>query len=130
EYVGWAAYDENALAPLLGAAEIQRKRGDFTGATRMLELSLFIHPYDPDVFSKLAETAMAAKDWGAAVAACRTLVGLKPSDLAGAHYSLAQALLGSGKPQEARRETLRALEIAPTFEKAQALLLKLSSGQP
>jgi Flp pilus assembly protein TadD len=56
------------------------------------------------------------------------LVALNPPDLAGAHYDLARALDTSGNRVEAKREVLRSLEIAPGFEKAQELLLKLRGG--
>jgi tetratricopeptide (TPR) repeat protein len=78
----------------------------------------------------LGEAAVEAGNWPAAVAAYQTLVSLAPSDPAGAHYNLARAWLGYGKKQEAKRETLRALEIAPSYEKAQQLLLKLSGSPP
>ena len=67
-------------------------------------------------------------EWPVAIAAYRALIGLNASDPAGAHFDLARALLASGIEQEAKREVLRALEIAPSFIKAQELLLKLSEG--
>jgi cellulose synthase operon protein C len=54
---------------------------------------------------------------------------LTPGDPAGAHFDLARALLAAGKRQEAKREVLRALEIAPSFRKAQELLLRLSEAK-
>jgi Tfp pilus assembly protein PilF len=45
--------------------------------------------------------------------------------MAQALYDLAEAQLAAGDPQAARRQVLRALEIAPSFEAAQRLLLKL-----
>jgi tetratricopeptide (TPR) repeat protein len=78
----------------------------------------------------LGDAAMQAQDWPAAIAAFQVLVGLNPPDPAGAHYNLASAYFGAGKKAEAKRETLRALEIAPTFEKALQLLLKLNERQP
>jgi tetratricopeptide (TPR) repeat protein len=125
----WSAYDENALDPILKAGEIYRKRKDWPAAARTLERAVYIHPYDSELFTKLAEAASETGNWPVAVAASQARLGLAPSDLAGAHFDLARALLGAGKRTEARREILKSLEIAPTFEKAQALLLKLSSGQ-
>lgn len=60
-----------------------------------------------------------------AVRAFSAALHLEPPDRAEVHYQLARALLAKGAPDEARREVLRALEIAPGFEKALALLLKL-----
>ena len=42
-----------------------------------------------------------------------------------AQYNLARAYLSAGKKPEARRFVLRSLENAPSFEKAQELLLKI-----
>ena len=58
----------------------------------------------------------------------RAVLALKPVDEAGARYELAVALRDAGSRDEARREVLRALEIAPSFEKAQTLLLELRGG--
>jgi cellulose synthase operon protein C len=130
QLLGWSRFDENSVWPLVRAAEIYRNRKDWAGAARVLELSVYIDPYDPNVHGMLGEAAVEAGNWPAAVAAYQTLVSLAPSDPAGAHYNLARAWLGYGKKQEAKRETLRALEIAPSYEKAQQLLLKLSGSPP
>jgi tetratricopeptide (TPR) repeat protein len=127
EYVAWIRQDGNAIDPLKKAAEIYRNRKDSGSAARMLELSVYIQPYDQETLRKLGESAMESRMWPEAIAAYRSLVGLNPGDLAGAHFDLARAFLASGNRQEAKRETLRSLEIAPTFIKAQELLLKISN---
>jgi len=130
QFLGWARFDENAALPLMRAAEIYRKKKDWASAAKELELSIYISPYDENVHARLGEAAMESGAWPAAVASCQALVGLKTTDPAGAHYNLARALLGAGRKQEAKREILRALEIAPTFVKAQELLLKLAGETP
>jgi Flp pilus assembly protein TadD len=40
-------------------------------------------------------------------------------------YLLAKAYADAGDPASARREVIRALDLAPNFEKAQSLLLTL-----
>jgi tetratricopeptide (TPR) repeat protein len=129
EFTAWSRMDGNALVPLLQAAEILRKLKNWASAVEALELAVFINPYDPDIQKKLAEAAMESRQYPAAIAACRALVALNASDAAGAHYELARALRVSGDRREARREVLRALEIAPSFIKAQELLLELSEEQ-
>jgi cellulose synthase operon protein C len=126
EYLAWSRLDGNAVEPLLKASEIYRGRKDLASTAQMLEMSVFINPFDQDIFKKLGEAAMAAEKWPQAIAAYRALIGLTPGDPAGAHFDLAHALFAAGKRQEAKREVLRALEIAPSFRKAQELLLKLS----
>jgi cellulose synthase operon protein C len=87
---------------------------------------MYIDPYDMGAARKLGESAMESKQWPAAIRAYRVLMSLNSSDPAGAHYDLARALMASGNLPEAKHETLRALEIAPTFSKALQLLLKIS----
>ena len=128
EYLSWILRDGNSREPLLEAAKIYHNRKDWTSAARMLELLVFIYPYDQDVQRQLGEAAMEAGRWPVAIAAYRTLMGLNTTDPAGAHFDLARALLASGDWREAKREVLRALEIAPSFKKAQSLLLKISDG--
>jgi Tfp pilus assembly protein PilF len=60
----------------------------------------------------------------------RTVIALKPIDPAVAHTDLAESYLKAGKRDDAKRQTLAALEIAPTYERAQDLLLKLSEARP
>jgi Tfp pilus assembly protein PilF len=50
---------------------------------------------------------------------------LNPVDRAEALYQLAHAYSRAGDRAAARREVLRALEVAPSFEKAQELLLEV-----
>jgi len=52
-----------------------------------------------------------------------------PWTKAAAHTDLAESYLKSGKRAEAKKQTLAALEIAPTYERAQAILLKLAEGR-
>ena len=53
------------------------------------------------------------------------LLALNPPDKAGSHYRIASALALEGQSEEARHHVLLALEIAPTYQDAQQLLLKL-----
>jgi Tfp pilus assembly protein PilF len=55
----------------------------------------------------------------------RAVVANQPSDLLTARYELARAYAAAGDVASARRELLQVLEQAPSFEKAQALLLEL-----
>ncbi len=128
EFIAWGRIDENTTEPLLRAAEIYRQRKEWASAVKMLELSVYINPYDQKVQEWLGEAAMKAEDWSTAITAYRVLVGLNTTDPAGVHYELARAWLASGQIREAKRETLRALEIAPSFVEAQELLLKIAAS--
>jgi Tfp pilus assembly protein PilF len=50
-------------------------------------------------------------------------------DRAGAHADLAEGQFEAGNKDEARKQALAALEIAPTYSRAQDLLLKLIGGR-
>jgi hypothetical protein len=93
--------------------------------TATMERAMYISPYDPVMHQKLAEQYAANRAWPQAVRERRVIVALQPVDMAEARYQLALALYSAGNKAEARREVLRALEVAPNFAKAQDLLIKL-----
>jgi Flp pilus assembly protein TadD len=93
-----------------------------------LEAMVWVWPYDQAVHAKLAEAAARAGDHGRAVRSRRAIVALGPSDPLEARYQLARSLLAAGDRTGARREVLRVLEQAPTFERAQGLLLELRAN--
>jgi tetratricopeptide (TPR) repeat protein len=128
EFEKWRRMDSDSTEPLIQAAAIYRKHGDWPSVAKMLDLSIYINPYDLGVQKQMGEVAMKCGDWDSAIAAYRVAVALNVTDPAGAHYDLARALLASGKMQEAKREILRSLEIAPSYLEAQELLLKISES--
>ena len=91
-----------------------------------------IDPFDMDAHSALGRLAMQANEGDLAAREFRAVIALGPVDRAAAHTDLAESLLKAGKRAESKKETLAALEIAPSYERAQALLLKLvdAPGRP
>jgi cellulose synthase operon protein C len=117
------AIDENiALASML-----QRSR-DSTGAMAALDRASLIDPFDVTVQTRLGDLAFARRAWPLAIRARRAVIAIGPTDRADALYRLAQALTASGDFTTARREVLRALDLAPNFEAAQDLLLTIRSS--
>ena len=84
-------------------------------------------PFDSRGQTALGRLALKRKDTALALRSFRSALATKPPDAAAAHADLAEALLANGQPAEAKREVLDALEIAPSFERAQDLLLKIGS---
>jgi tetratricopeptide (TPR) repeat protein len=82
-------------------------------------------PFDRDAQTTLGRLALRRKDSETAMRAFRTALAANPPDRAQAHIDLAEAYLAAGRRAQAKTETLAALEIAPSFERAQDLLLKL-----
>ncbi len=114
------AIDENiTLAGLLEAAR------DSAGAVAALQRAALADPFDAKVHARLGELTFVRRDWPSAIRARRAVIALGPTDRADALYRLAQALAASGDRTAARREVLRALDLAPNFEAAQDLLLSL-----
>lgn len=84
-----------------------------------------IDPFDSAGQSGLGRLALRRKDTTTALRALRAALASNPPDRAAAHADLGEAHLTAGQTADARRQTLAALEIAPSFERAQDLLLKI-----
>lgn len=113
------------LTRALGDAAAARRRGDGEAELAAWERVMFIWPYDLESHVAMAEVASRLGRHETALRERRAVVALGPADALEARYQVARALQRAGRPAEARREVLRVLEQAPTFEKAQALLLEL-----
>ncbi len=118
---------ESDYATLLEQADLQESVGDVPGAAASLERAIFVYPFDPaihkqlaDHFEKLGQTAKVIRERAA-------IVALNPVDRAEAIYQLALAYQRAGDAASAKRQVLQALELAPSFERAQDLLLTLST---
>ncbi len=121
----WAAREEANDELPRRIVRLALKLGRTDVAERALEAALAISPLDRDLQAQAGEFYLEQNQPERAVRAFSAVLSLNPPDRAEAHYQLARAFLAKGARAEARREVLRALEIAPGFEKAQALLLKL-----
>ncbi len=119
------AYSANVdLEALLGA------RGDSAAAMAALDRAVYISPFDIGVHQRLAARATRAGAHRVAVREREAVLALDPSDRVEAMYQLALAHATAGDAAAARREVLRTLDLAPNFEKAQALLLTLQEKRP
>ena len=101
---------------------------DRKGAADVLERAMYIYPFDAAVHVKLAELYSATAQHAKAVRERRAVLALDPVNRADALYRLAAALNEAGQKEEARRQVVRALELAPNFAEAQQLLLQLRGG--
>jgi tetratricopeptide (TPR) repeat protein len=89
-----------------------------------------LDPFDGQAQAVVGRRALAQRDAPRAQQALSAALAAGPADKATAHTDLAEAHLLAGQFADARRETLAALEIAPSFERAQDLLLKIIEAQP
>jgi tetratricopeptide (TPR) repeat protein len=109
----------------LEEADVREAMGDPRGAAAALERAAYIDPRDPVVHARLAILYGRVNERSKAIRERRAIVALAPTDRADAYYQLALALYQAGDLASARREVLHALEIAPAFEPAQDLLLRI-----
>jgi predicted Zn-dependent protease len=86
---------------------------------------MYVRPTDLKGHSKLGQLLLETKQYSGAAREYETMIALKTPDRATAYYHLAQAYLGDGKRQEARRAVLSSLDIAPSYEPAQNLLVEI-----
>lgn len=117
--------NESAFEENVRLARLLRASGDHQGAVAALERTLYITPFDAAVHDSLAAAAGDAKLPAVKVRARQAQLALNPTDRVEALYALAAAHAEAGDIPAARREVLRALDLAPNYEKAQQLLLSL-----
>jgi tetratricopeptide (TPR) repeat protein len=111
-------------------AELVAPLGDAARTASAYTLVAELDPFDGQAQAIVGRHALAQRDATRAVRALRSALAAGPADRATAHTDLAEAHLLAGQPADARREALAALEIAPSFERAQDLLLKIIDAQP
>jgi Tfp pilus assembly protein PilF len=121
EYVQRADADVTALLRLI---ELQQEAGDAAAVLATAKRLKAVNPLLPQLHHAITRAAEQAGDDDAALSAWQARLALGENDMAEAHYRLAKLLQRRNDPQ-AKREVLKALEIAPRFQAAQQLLLDL-----
>ena len=130
ELQAMTARSETAYAANLDLDALLGARGDSSLALEALERAIYISPFDITLHQRLAARATHAAAHRIAVREREAVLALDPSDRVEAMYQLALAHATAGNTDAARREVLRTLDLAPNFEKAQALLLTLQEKRP
>ena len=117
--------NETNLPALIELAMTLEKLGDLKGAADALDRAMYINPFDANLHKQLADISQGLGDKQRVIRERAAIVALGPVDKADALYQLAMAQHQAGEDALARKSVLRALEEAPNYEKAQALLLEL-----
>lgn len=100
------------------------EEGNADEADYYVQRALSVSPYRLEVHHVSAEIATLTEDAPMAVREFEVLVNLDRNDPVEAHTNLAQAYMNNGQAQEAKRNVLTALEIAPSYLRAQKVLLE------
>ncbi|HEX6625026.1 MAG TPA: hypothetical protein VF064_15050, partial [Pyrinomonadaceae bacterium] len=118
--------DENNLDALKRLAELRLKQNDAARALDALRLSFYVSPFEHAPHARAGEILLARADAAAALREFQAALALQPPNEAEANYNVARAFHALGKQADAKRSVLRALEAAPSYEKAQELLLTIT----
>jgi Flp pilus assembly protein TadD len=92
-----------------------------------LRLVADLNPFDGEVHSLLGRRELAKSRPEAALIEFQAALALNPPNLAEAHTDVGEVLLVLGRRDEARKEALQALQRAPSYARAQDLLLSASA---
>lgn len=104
--------------------------GDVARTAAVYGIVAELDPFDVQAQAVVGRRALQQRDAPRALRAFRAALAAGPADKALAYVDLAEAYFLAGQLGDAKRETLAALEIAPSFERAQDLLLKIITAQP
>lgn len=110
-------------------ARLAVRLGDQSAAALAWSRIVVIDPFDATAHAALGRIAVDRKDAVVALREFRAALAAGPADPAPARCDLAEALLLNGQKADARKEVIAALEMAPTYERAQELLLRIVDGQ-
>jgi tetratricopeptide (TPR) repeat protein len=110
-------------------ADLLEQQGRPEEAAAVLDAIAWIDPFRMPLHRHSAELWESAGVWDRALMARRSVLALDPVDRAEALYRVAVAYRGVGDLRQARRTVLRALELAPGYPEAQALLLALRAAR-
>ena len=106
------------LAALSGDAPAAADDRDFA-----LRLIADLDPFDAGAHAQLGRRLFAKGSYAQALLEFRASLAMGPSNLAEAHTDMAETLLKLGRKDEAKRQVILALELAPTYARAQDILL-------
>ena len=118
-------YDETSIEAVRRFAALAEGAGDDVRLQAAYERLIEIDPFDPIPHQTLGRIAKEAGRTADAVRELEVALALGPVDRVAAHADLAETLFAAGRLAEARRQTLAALEIAPTYDRALELLLTI-----
>jgi tetratricopeptide (TPR) repeat protein len=127
ELTALVAVDFNNVEAARQLAGLLRQSGveDPAKLTPVYQRIAAIDPFDPEAHAMLGRYALTRNDADAASREFRAVIALGPVDKAAAYTDLGESYFKGGKRAEAKKQVLAALEIAPGYERAQGLLLKL-----
>ena len=129
EYQALLLQDHTAIEPARRLATLAQKAGDEKALAAAFDRIVELDPFDAQGHTGLGRIALKRGDPEIAMREFKAALAVGPADVAAAHCDLGESYLAAGRRADAKREALAALEIAPSFERAQDLLLKVVDGR-
>ena len=108
---------------------LARRLGDQEALALAYDRIVTLDPFDSATHSAYGRLAVERRDMVLAAREFRAAVDAGPVDPVPAQCDLADVLLASGDRAGARQAVLTALEAAPTYERAQQILLRIVGGK-
>ena len=118
--------DENNYDALKKLGELKLEAGDKAAALELFKLSFYVNPFEHAAHTAAGTLYLERGEKAQAVSEYKIALAASPPNLAEAEFNLANAYFAAGRQKEARRAVLLALESAPSFDRAQELLLKIA----
>ncbi|GJM12673.1 MAG: hypothetical protein DHS20C12_10760 [Pseudohongiella sp.] len=119
---------QHDYASAIVLAEAALEENNFERAEYYIDRAIQVDPYRADVHQLKASYAETVGDSQLAVTEYEVLMKLEINDPAEAQTNLAEAYLKNGQMLEAKENILRALENAPSYQRAQRILLQSIDG--
>jgi tetratricopeptide (TPR) repeat protein len=123
EYVALLGVDHTNVEAARKLAELALAAGDDRQLALATERVVSLDPFDPAAHSTWGRLALKEKQPVIAVREFRAALAAGAADKAAAHCDLGEGYMLANRPADAKKEALAALEIAPSYERAQELLL-------
>jgi tetratricopeptide (TPR) repeat protein len=124
ELRGLLEFDHTNVVAARRLADLAAQAKATDDEDRALALIAELDPFDAGVHVKLGRRLMAKGDHAAALVEFDAALAVGPANRAEARTDRAEALLALGRRDEARREVMGALQDAPTYARAQDILLE------
>jgi len=128
EYEALLAADHTNVDAARTMAALAQAAGDDRATTVALTRVVSLDPFDATAHTGWGRLALRKRDAAVATREFRAALQTGAPDKAAAHCDLGESYLLAGLRAEAKKEALAALEIAPSFERAQELLLNAVGG--
>src|SRR4029078_12405968 len=107
---------------------IAEAAGDERAMTAAVTRVVALDPFDATAHTGWGRLSLKKRDAPSAMREFRAALQTGAADKAAAHCHLGESYLLAGRKTDAKKEALAALEIAPSFERAQELLLNAVGG--